>query len=312
MYEIMVPGSLGDRDGCAWINGKLVPWREIRTHVLAHGLHYASGLFDGIRIYEGRAFQLGEHISRFHEDAGKLFMNLPFDRGTLEEAVVALIKEHQIEAGYVRPIAWRGAGPLDFDPKPNPPNVALFAWSMPTFLPEGVALVLANWRRPPPNVGPWKIKATGNYLAATLEKFRARELGFGDALFLDWQGYMADVTGANVFLVIDGALHTPEPDGFFSGITRHTAIGLAKQEAIDTVVRKIHPDDLQKATEVFLTGSAAGLVSVGKIDMLDGAPHQYEIGPITRKLKERYNDLTKQKHSRNCDKPSSSDHEIAA
>jgi branched-chain amino acid aminotransferase len=294
MYEIIVPGSLGDFDGIAWCNGKLVPWRDISLHPMAHGLHYASAVFEGIRVYNGRAFQAVEHMERFQEGAKEMLMHLPYSSRDMAEAAQRIVDEHKIGTGYIRPIAWRGAGPIDFDPTPNPANVAIFAWSLGDFIPQGAKLVLSQWERPSSNTGPWHIKAAGNYTAATLQKSRAKSMGYSDALFLDWQKNVADVTGANIFLVIDGELHTPEPDGFFAGMTRQSVIAFAKADRVKVVIRKIPPSDLRRAQEVFLTGSAAGIVSVGLIDLLDGRPITYEPdGRCTKRLQAQYAEMVK-------------------
>ncbi|HEX3863429.1 MAG TPA: branched-chain amino acid aminotransferase [Stellaceae bacterium] len=259
-----------DRDGFIWYDGGLVPWRDAKLHVLTHGLHYASCVFEGERVYNGKVFRLEDHNARLHNSAKILGFEVPGSLDDLTRATHEVITSNKIVDGYVRPVAWRGAEMMGVSAQASKIHLALAAWDWPAyFSPEarakGIRMKWAKWARPAPNTAPTQAKAAGLYMICTMSKHDAEAEGFDDALMLDWRGQLAEATGANIFLVINGELHTPTPDCFLNGITRQTVIGLAKSRGIKVVERAIMPEELAKADEVFLTGSAAEVTPVGEI-----------------------------------------------
>ena len=264
----MIP--FDDRDGFIWYDGHLVPWRDAKLHVLSHGLHYASCVFEGERVYNGTVFRLEDHNERLLNSARILGFEVPVSMDDLAKATHELIAANNILDGYVRPIAWRGAEQMGVSAQATKIHLALAAWEWPAyFSPEaqvkGIRMKWANWARPAPNTAPTEAKAAGLYMICTLSKHMAEAEGFDDALMLDWRGQVAEGTGANIFLVINGELHTPTPDCFLNGITRKTVIGLARKRGIKVFERAIMPRELANAEEVFLTGSAAEVTPVGEI-----------------------------------------------
>jgi branched-chain amino acid aminotransferase len=283
-----------DRDGFIWINGTMVPWRDARLHVLTHALHYASCVFEGERVYDGRIFKLREHTLRLADSARKLGFDLPHDIATLEQACQQVVAANGIGDGYVRPLAWRGPEMMGVSAQNCRINVAIAAWTWPAyFTPEarlkGIRMTRAIYDRPAPNTAPTQSKAAGLYMICTLSKHEAEAKGYDDALMLDYRGYLAEGTGANLFLVIDGKLHTPLPDCFLDGITRQTVIGLARSRGIEIVERHIKPEELSDAVEVFLTGTAVEVTPVREIDA-----YRFEVGPITRQLIMDFDALTRE------------------
>lgn len=277
-----------DRDGVIWLDGKLVPWREAKVHVLTHALHYASSVFEGERAYNGKVFKLTEHSQRLHRSAELLGFTLPYSVAELNEATNAVIKANNQPDAYIRPLAWRGSEVMGIAAQQSKIHVAIASWNWPSyFSPEqrmkGLRLTWADWRRPAPNTAPTASKAAGLYMICTLSRHAADAKGFDDALMLDWRGQIAEATAANFFLVQDGKLHTPKPDCFLDGITRQTVIELAKQNGIEVIERAIWPDDLKTASEIFLTGTAAEISPVGLIDDLRFTP-----GTITERLMAAY------------------------
>ncbi|MBM3565237.1 MAG: branched-chain amino acid aminotransferase [Alphaproteobacteria bacterium] len=280
-----------DRDGMIWMNGRMVPWREAKLHVLTHALHYASAVFEGERVYGGKIFKLTEHTERLAKSANMLGFDLPFTVAEIDDACRKTCQANNIVDGYVRPIAWRGSEMMGVSAQSSRINVAIAAWPWPSyFSPEartkGIRLKFADWRRPDPRTAPVHAKATGLYMICTLSKHSAEKDGYHDALMLDWRGQVAEATGANVFLAIDGKLHTPTPDCFLDGITRRTVIDLAKKKGIEIVERAIWPEELTKADEVFLTGTAAEVTPVGEI-----GPYNFQPGTLTRTLMDDYERL---------------------
>jgi branched-chain amino acid aminotransferase len=280
-----------DRDGSIWMNGRLLPWRDAKVHVLTHALHYASAVFEGERVYGGKIFKLTEHSERLAASARMLGFELPYSVAAIDEACRQVCAANAIVDGYVRPIAWRGSEMMGVSAQATRINVAIAAWTWPSyFSPEaktkGIRLMFSEWRRPAPETAPVHAKATGLYMICTLAKHAAERQGFHDALMLDWRGQVAEATGANVFLAIRGKLHTPLPDCFLDGITRRTVIDLAKKRGIEVVERAIWPEELAQADEVFLTGTAAEVTPVGEI----GSYH-FQPGSITRALAEDYERL---------------------
>ena len=270
-----------DRDGLIWYDGHLVPWGEAKLHVLTHGLHYASCVFEGERVYNGKAFHLDDHNARLINSAKILGFEIPASMDDLAKATEELIAANNIVDGYVRPIAWRGTEQMGVSAEQSKIHLAIATWEWPSyFSPEarakGIRMVQSKWARPAPHTAPVHSKASGLYMICTIAKHEANAAGYDDALMLDWRGQLAEGTGANLFLAINGELHTPTPDCFLNGITRQTVIGLAKKRGIKVVERAIMPEELAKADEVFLTGSAAEITPVGEIE---GAIGHYRFTP---------------------------------
>lgn len=279
---------MDDRDGFIWFDGRLVPWREARPHVLSHGLHYASSVFEGERAYGGRVFHLSAHSERLRRSAALMDFEIPWSREQIDAATLEVIRANGISDGYIRPIAWRGAEVLGVSGIGTSVHLAIAAWALSDYFnPEakmrGIRLTVADWRRPPPGTAPWESKAAGLYMICTLSKDRAIKAGFDDALMLDWRGQVAEATGANVFFVIDGVLHTPQPDCFLDGITRQAVIGLARARGLEVIERAIQPEELAGAQEAFLTGSAAEITPIREIAGMTFTP-----GTITRALMEDF------------------------
>jgi len=277
-----------DRDGEIWYDGHFVPWRDAKLHVLSHGLHYASCVFEGQRAYGGKVFKLREHTDRLHESGRLLGFGIPYTADQIDAATVELLKRNKIVDGYVRPVAWRGSEMMAVSAQQTKIHVAIATWPWPSYfspeaLTRGIRLKFADWRRPAPNTAPTKSKAAGLYMICTLSKHKAEAEGFQDALMLDWRGQVAEATGANVFMAKDGKLHTPTPDCFLDGITRRTVIDLARQAGIEVIERAIQPEELKGADEMFLTGTAAEVTPIGEIDGL-----HFQVGPITRMLVNAY------------------------
>jgi branched-chain amino acid aminotransferase len=282
-----------DRDGDIWLDNGLVPWREAKLHVLSHGLHYASCVFEGERVYEGEVFKLTEHSARLVHSAELLDMTLPWSVADLDAATRAVVAANNIVDGYVRPVIWRGSEMMAVSAQQAAPRLAIATWTWPSyFSPEarlrGIRLAWAKWSRPAPNTAPTSAKAAGLYMICTLSKHAAERDGYQDALMLDYRGQIAEATGANVFFVIDGVLHTPTPDCFLDGITRRTVIDLARQHGYKLVERAIWPQELDTVQEVFLTGTAAEITPVSEIE-----GRQFTVGPVTRTLIDAYNALVR-------------------
>ncbi len=283
-----------DRDGLIWLDGALVPWREANVHVLTHALHYASCVFEGERVYDGRIFKLTEHSQRLMGSAKVMGFEVPYDLAAIDEASKLVVSANGIGDGYVRPVAWRGAEMMGVSAQACRIHLAIAAWTWPAyFTPEarlkGIRMTRAIYDRPAPNTAPVKSKAAGLYMICTLSKHEAEAKGYDDALMLDYRGYLAEGTGANLFLVIDGKLHTPIPDCFLDGLTRRTVIGLARARGYEVIERHIKPEELAKASGAFLTGTAVEVTPVREID-----EHRFEVEPITRQLIEDFDALTRQ------------------
>lgn len=276
-----------DRDGLIWYDGALVPWRDARLHVLSHGLHYASGVFEGERAYAGSIFKLRAHTDRLIASAGILGMEIPYSAEQIDAACREVVAANGLVDAYVRPLAWRGSEQLSVSAQQTTVHLAIATWAWPNLYGDarmqGVRLDLAYWRRPHPQTAPTAAKAAGMYMIGTMAKHAAEEAGYNDALMLDWEGNLAEATGANLFMVLDGELHTPTPSCFLDGITRRTVMALARNHQIKVVERTILPDELPRASEVFLAGTAAEVTPVRQI-----GPHQYVPGRITETLVEDY------------------------
>jgi branched-chain amino acid aminotransferase len=277
-----------DRDGSIWFDGRMGPWRDAKIHVLTHALHYASCVFEGERVYGGRIFKLREHTQRLINSGRILGFENPWSLEEIEAASNEVVKANGIVDGYVRPVAWRGAEQMGVAAQQTKIHMAIATWEWPAyFTPEarlkGIRLTFAKWARPAPNTAPTASKAAGLYMICTMSKHTAEAAGYDDALMLDWRGQIAESTGANIFLVIDGELHTPTPDCFLDGITRQTVIGLARARQLKVVERAIMPEELAKAQEVFLTGTAAEVTPVREIDQ-----YRFTPGPVCKMLIEDF------------------------
>jgi branched-chain amino acid aminotransferase len=283
--------AFDQREGYIWLDGRFVDWKDATIHVLTHGLHYASCVYEGERVYSGNVFRLRDHTDRLYRSATMLDFEIPYRKDELETATARLIELNGIVDGYVRPIAWRGSEQISTSARATRIHVALACWSWPSYFDpaakrNGIALETAIWRRPPPLSSPFAAKASSHYMIATLCKHHAEANGFHDALMLDWRGRIAEATSANVFFVRDGILHTPTPDCFLDGITRQTVVALARQSALEVVERAIFPEELGSFSECFLTGTAAEVCPVGRID-----EHTYRPSNITFDLMQAYSNL---------------------
>lgn len=259
-----------DRDGFIWMNGKLVPWREANIHILTHALHYGSAVFEGERAYGGEIFKLTEHSERLLFSARELEFELPFTAAEVDQASREVIAANKLTDCYVRPIAWRGSEQMGVAAQQTKIHLAIAAWDWGSYFPmeqrlKGIRIGFAKYRRPDPATAPSKAKAAGLYMICTIEKHRAERAGFADALMLDYRGRVAECTGANIFLIKDGVIHTPDPDCFLDGITRRTVIALAKARGFEVVERAILPEELSTFTECFITGTAAEVTPVSAI-----------------------------------------------
>jgi branched-chain amino acid aminotransferase len=275
-------------EGQIWFNGEFVKWADAKIHVLTHGLHYASSVFEGERAYGGEIFKLTEHTERLHESARILGFKIPYSVAEIDKACRELLGRQGFQDAYVRPIAWRGSEMMGVSAQNNRINCAIAIWQWPSYFdPEqrlkGIRLDMAEYRRPDPRTAPSRSKAAGLYMICTLSKHAAEAKGYADALMLDWRGHVAEATGANVFFVKDGKLHTPTPDCFLDGITRRTVIDLAKRRGIEVVERTILPEELEGMEQCFLTGTAAEVTPVSEI----GA-YRFEVGEISRQLMHDY------------------------
>jgi len=281
-----------DRDGVIWMDGALVPWREAKLHVLSHGLHYASGVFEGERSYSGNIFKLREHTNRLIRSADILGFKIPYTADEIDAACREVLAANGLVDGYVRPIAWRGAEQLSVSAQQTTIHLAIACWAWPNLFGadrmKGVRLGMAQWRRPHPQTAPTASKAAGLYMIGTLSKHAAEAEGWDDALMLDWRGQVSEATGANVFLVINGEVHTPTPDCFLDGITRRTVMGIARRHQMKVVERAIAEEELGAASEVFLAGTAAEVTPVRQI----GA-HNYTPGKVTETLLRDYEALVR-------------------
>ena len=283
--------SYDQRDGFIWLNGTLVPWNDARLHVLTHGLHYASAVFEGMRAYDGEIFKLSEHSQRLHKSAKILDFEIPYSVAELDKAAREVVRANKLTDAYVRPIAWRGTEQMGVAAQKTKTNVAIAAWDWgsyfdPAARAKGLRLKFADYRRPDPRTAPVESKASGLYMICTIEKHKAEREGYNDALMLDWRGQVAEATGANIFFVKDGVLHTPLPDCFLDGITRRTVIGLAKQRGLKVIERPILPEELGGFSECFITGTAAEVTPVAEIDQ-----YKFAIGDITRTLMDDFTAL---------------------
>ncbi|CAK7257085.1 MULTISPECIES: branched-chain amino acid aminotransferase [unclassified Shinella] len=275
-------------DGQIWFNGEFVDWKDAKIHVLTHGLHYASAVFEGERAYGGRIFKLTEHNQRLHTSAEILGFKIPYSVEELDAASIELLKRQGFSEAYARPIAWRGSEMMGVSAQNNRINVAIAIWQWGSYFNpaeklKGIRLDIAEYRRPDPRTAPSKSKAAGLYMICTISKHAAEAKGYADAMMLDYRGQVAEATGANIFFVKDGIIHTPVPDCFLDGITRRTVIELAKRRGYQVVERAILPEELSDFSECFLTGSAAEVTPVSEI-----GPYRFTPGTICETLMNDY------------------------
>lgn len=273
-----------DRDGFIWFDGKLVPWRDAQVHVLTHALHYASAVFEGERAYGGRIFKSRAHSERLRRSAEILDFAIPYTAAQIDAAKAETLKANNLVDGYLRPVAWRGAEMMGVSAQHNKIHLAIAAWAWPSYFSaearaKGIRLCMAKYRRPAPDTAPTESKAAGLYMICTISKHQAEREGFQDALMLDYRGQVAEATGANVFFVIDGAIHTPKPDCFLDGLTRRTVIDLARARQLKVVERAILPEEMATFSECFLTGTAAEVTPVREI-----AQYTFTPGTVCRTL----------------------------
>ena len=274
-----------DRDGTIWLDGEMVAWRDAKSHTLSHGMHYASLVFEGERAYDGVIFKGREHTERLRKSGRYLDFDIPYSDDEVDKAKMAVLKANDIVNGYVRAFCWRGSEMMAISAQQTKIHVCVAAWEWPSYFdPEtkmkGISLAVSNWRRPSPESAPVHAKAAGLYMICTLSKHQAEKDGFQDALMLDYRGYVAEATGANIFFVDDkGVIHTPIADCFLDGITRRSVIALAKSLQMKVVERHIMPDEIGAMRECFLTGTAAEVTPVSRI-----GDHTYTPGDVSRQL----------------------------
>lgn len=291
----METNSFDDRNGLIWLDGEMVPWRDTNVHVLTHGLHYASCVFEGERVYDGEVFKLTEHSQRLVDSAALLDFEIPYSVGEIDRASRAVVSASRVADGYVRPVAWRGSEMMGVSAQANTIHLAIACWVWPSYFdPEerlrGIRLQMSKWRRPAPETAPVKSKAAGLYMICTLSKHAAEAAGYQDALMLDWRGRVAESTGANIFFTKGDQLHTPTPDCFLDGITRRTVIGLAEARGYEIVERAIMPEEMADFEECFLTGTAAEVTPVREI-----GEFRFKPGTICERLIEDYTDTVRRR-----------------
>ncbi len=275
-------------DGVIWYDGKLVPWADAKLHVLSHGLHYASCVFEGERAYGGEIFKCTEHSERLKRSAEVLDFTIPYSIQEIDAAKRQVVERNGKPDAYVRPVAWRGSEMMGVSAQNNAIHLAIASWEWPSYFNpaerlKGIRLDLAEYRRPDPKTAPSLAKAAGLYMICTISKHKAERKGYADAMMLDWQGRVAECTGANIFFIRDGKIHTPIADCFLAGITRATVIELAKRRGIEVIERRIMPDELTGFAECFITGSAAEVTAVSEI-----ADWRFTPGTITKQLMDDY------------------------
>ncbi|MDR7034823.1 branched-chain amino acid aminotransferase [Mesorhizobium sp. BE184] len=285
------------REGFIWMNGEFVKWADAKIHVLTHGLHYASAVFEGERAYGGEIFKLNEHSERLHESARILGFEIPYSVTELNDACSELVRKQGLQNAYVRPIAWRGSEQLGVAAQETRINCAVAAWEWSSYFDpaqklKGIRLCMAEYRRPDPLTAPSRSKACGLYTICTISKHAAEAKGYADALMLDWRGQVAEATGANIFFVKDGQLHTPTADCFLDGITRRTIMGLARDRGIEVHERAIMPEELEGFEQCFLSGTAAEVTPVSEI-----GPHRFVVGEIAKTLMNDYYAIVQPKHA---------------
>ena len=284
------------RSGKIWYNNELVDWQEVKLHVLSHGLHYGSFVFEGLRVYDEEIFKLEEHTDRFFYSAKRMDIKIPYSKEEINQATKKIVSVQNVKNGYVRPFAWRGSEMMAVSAQNTKIHVAIATWEWGTYFDpklklEGIKLNISKWGRPAPNTIPWDTKASGLYMICTLSKHEAEKQGYSDSLMLDHEGNVAEATGANIFFKDNnGDLHTPIPDSFLDGITRRTVIEIAKSKNINVNERKISPDELSNFVGCFLTGTAAEITPVSKISNQD-----YKVCNVILDLSDSYDKLVRKK-----------------
>ena len=286
-------GAYDDRDGLIWLDGELVPWRDANVHILSHALHYASSVFEGERAYNGKIFKSREHSERLLKSGEMLDMPIPYSVDDIEAAKTETLEANNLTDAYVRAVAWRGAGEdMGVASSRNPVRLAIAVWEWGAYYGDakmkGAKLDIAKWKRPSPETIPTAAKAAGLYMICTMSKHAAEAKGCSDALFYDYRGYVAEATGANVFFVKDGEVHTPIPDAILNGITRQTVIQMLNDKGITVIERHIMPEELADFEQCWLTGTAAEVTPVGQI-----GEHTFEVGDITRDIAQSYEELVR-------------------
>ena len=286
------------RTGKIWFNNELVDWSSAKVHVLNHGLHYASCVFEGERVYDGNIFKLSEHTERLFHSAKRMEIKIPYSQSEINQACNQIVSVQNVKNGYVRPVVWRGSEMMAISAQKNKTNVAIATWEWGSYFDpklklKGIKLNISKWRRPNPNSVPWDTKASGLYMICTLSKHEAESQGFTDSLMLDHDGNIAEATGANIFFKDkEGSLHTPIPDSFLDGITRRCVIDLAKSKKIKVIERKIKPEEMSNFVGCFLTGTAAEITPVSQIDKFN-----FSVCNIIVDLSESYQLLVRKKNA---------------
>jgi branched-chain amino acid aminotransferase len=284
------------RSGKIWFNGKLINWPDVKIHVLSHGLHYASCVFEGERVYDGKIFKLEEHTERLFHSASRMGFAIPYSQESLNNSCKEIVEIQKVKNGYVRPAAWRGSEMMAISAQKTKIHVAIAAWEWGSYFDlnlklKGIKLNISKWRRPAPNTIPWDTKASGLYMICTLSKHEAEKQGFTDSLMLDYKDNIAEATGANIFFKNNaGELHTPIPDSFLDGITRRSIIEIAKSKNIKVIERKIKPEELSQFVGCFLTGTAAEVTPVSQIDK-----YNFTVCNVIKDLSESYQTLVRKK-----------------
>ena len=286
-------GAYDDRDGKIWMDGKLIEWRDANVHLLTHGLHYASSVFEGERCYNGKIFKGVEHSERLKKSAQWLDFEIPYTVEEIEAAKYAMLEANGWTDAYVRAVAWRGAGEdMGVSARRNPVRLAIAGWEWGNYYGDakmkGAKLDISKWKRPSPETIPVNAKAAGLYMICTMSKHAAEAKGCSDALFMDYRGYVAEATGANIFFVKDGEVHTPTPDCFLNGLTRQTVIGMLEEKGIKVHERHIEPGEMESFQQCWLTGTAAEVTPVGQI-----GDYNFEVGALTRDIAESYEQLVR-------------------
>ena len=284
------------RSGKIWYNGDLVDWSDVKVHVLSHGLHYASCVFEGERVYDGEIFKLEEHTDRLFYSAKRMGINIPYTKKEINDASKQIIAVQKVKNGYVRPVVWRGSEMMAISAQKNKVNVAIATWEWGSYFDpklklEGIRLDISSWRRPSPQSVPWDTKASGLYMICTLSKHEAESKGYTDSLMLDHEGNIAEATGANIFFKKSkNELHTPTPDSFLDGITRRCIIEIAKSKGIKVIERKIKPDEMKNFEGCFLTGTAAEVTPVSQI-----GKYNFKVCNLVRELSDSYQNLVRKR-----------------
>ena len=284
------------RSGKIWFNGTNVDWSSAQVHILSHGLHYASSVFEGVRVYNGEVFKLKEHTDRLFYSAKRMGMDVPYSKDEINKATIEIVNIQKTQNGYIRPVIWRGSEMMAISAQKNKINVAIATWEWGSYFDpklklEGIKLNISSWRRPAPDSIPWDTKAAGLYMICTLSKHEAEAKGYVDSLMLDHEGNIAEATGANIFFKnAAGELHTPIPDSFLDGITRRCVIDIAKSKGIKVFERKIKLGDISSFVGCFLTGTAAEVTPVASIDK-----YNFKVCNIITDLSDSYQDLVRRK-----------------